>query len=506
MLNRENFYSFPWESTPLSAPDGWPKQLRFLADFLLCSKQPMFILWGCRRAFVFNPPYQAIWGIDTLAHLGQPMEEVAAGAWDEMKPLVEQVFEGEAFIETDFPVAADGRRRYFDFSYTPIYDYEAPQVAAALCITTDVTDRFVSAERTRVEREILALTVENVTEGVALVESDLSLVLWNEPFRVHFGYTSDEIRTGMNAMELMLKTAQRGDLGPGDPMLIVDGLAQSIRATESARLEIQRANGKVLSLYRRTISGSRFLLVSQDVTDERMAARLKDELVSTVSHELRTPLTAISGALGMVAGGAAGQLPERAGWLIEIAHRNSERLTSLVNDLLDVDKLQSGRVEFHMESLDLGELVRAAIEQNQPYAERARVGLCDEIPERSLVASVDRSRMLQVLTNLISNAVKFSPSDEPVTVRLVKHGECARISVVDRGPGVAEDFRDRLFDRFTQQDATASRIQQGTGLGLAISKHIVEGHGGTIHLDTTTSVGATFHIDLPLDGRSGGRG
>lgn len=497
MLDWEKFQAFPWDATPLGPLDRWPKQLRFLSDFLLCSKQPMFILWGDSRAFIFNPAYQQVWGIDSLAHLGQPIGEVAAGVWSEFKPLVNRVFAGDSLVETDFPIEAGGEVRYFDFSYTPIHGYESPGVVAALCISTDVTQRFVSARRTREEREILALTVENVTEGVALVESDLSLVLWNEPFRVHFGYAPGEIHMGMNAIELMLKTAQRGDLGPGDPALIVDALARSIRETESARLEIQRTNGTVLNLYRRTLSGDRYLLVSQDVTDERRSARLKDELVSTVSHELRTPLTAISGALGMVAAGAAGQLPEKAERLVLIAQRNSERLTALVNDLLDIDKLQSGKAEFHKEDVDLNELVRTAVEQNQPYAERAGVELRDEVPGPSLVACVDRSRILQVITNLISNAVKFSPQGEPVVVRLEKDTDCIRISVIDRGPGVAEDFRARLFDRFTQQDGTTSRVQQGTGLGLAISRSIVEQHGGSIHLDTTATEGATFCIDLP---------
>lgn len=500
MLDRETFFSYPWETTPLGPLSTWPKQLCFLGDFLLCSEQPMFMLWGSRRAFVFNPAYQRIWGMESLAPLGRPVEEIAPVNWRELRPLVERVFEGESFIETDFPIADEhgGELRHFDFSYTPIRDYDSEAVVAALCISTDVTERFVSSEKIRREREILALTVENVTEGVALVESDFSLILWNEPFRLHFGYAPDEVQKGMDAMQLMLKTAQRGDLGAGDPGAIVDALARTIRSTESGRLEIQRVNGTVLSLWRRSVSGGRFLLISQDVTDERRAARLKDELVSTVSHELRTPLTAISGALGMVAAGAAGQLPEKADRLIKIAQRNSERLTNLVNDLLDVDKLQSGKAEFDKQDLDLCELVRTAVEQNQPYAERAGVELRDDLPGEPVIAHVDGNRILQVLANLISNAVKFSPPGERVTIALRQDKGTARMTVIDRGPGVAQEFRSRLFDRFTQQDGTSSRVQQGTGLGLAISKSIVEGHGGSIHLDPETSGGAVFHVDLPL--------
>ncbi len=302
----------------------------------------------------------------------------------------------------------------------------------------------------------------------------------------------------MNALGLMLETARRGDLGDGDPQAIVEALVQSIRTNDQAALEIQRKNGRVLSLFRQSLSGGRFLLVSRDITEERTAARLKDELVSTVSHELRTPLTAISGALGIVAAGAAGELTEKADRLVRIAQRNSERLIVLVNDLLDIDKLQSGQMEFQFAEADLSEIVLAGIEQNVPYAERGGLRLQVEVPPDRVPVRVDRHRIQQVLANLISNAVKFSPAGDEVLVRLRVDGECARISVIDHGIGVPPAFRARLFERFTQHDASANRVQQGTGLGLAICKSIIEHHGGTIRLDQTTRRGATFHVELPL--------
>lgn len=498
MIESSAFYSHDWTKTPLGPVDGWPWQLRYMSEVLLHSKQAMFLLWGEQRLFIFNQAYQEIWGMDRAPVLGQPIQTVAGQAWDDLGPHVERAFAGESFCETDFPARSPDSLtlRYIDVSYTPIPGFESPEIVAVLCITNDATERVETAQRNREEREILSLTVENVAEGVALVEGDLSLVLWNEPFRIHFGYEPGEIQPGMNAMQLMLKTAQRGDLGPGDPMMLVQGLAHSIQTTESARMEIQRTNGTSLSLYRRTISGGRFLLVSQDVTDERRAARLKDELVSTVSHELRTPLTAISGALGLV--GATGGLSGRAEHLVKIAQRNSDRLITLVNDLLDADKLQSGKVEFQRELLALNELVRMAMEQNTPAAEQASVALVAELPDESLFAQADRNRILQVLANLISNALKFSPVGERVVIRLRRNGASARVSVIDQGSGVAEAFRPRLFERFTQQDGTTSKVQQGTGLGLAISKAIAEAHGGTLQLDTETRRGATFHLDLPL--------
>lgn len=500
MLTRETFEAHDWASTPLGPRETWPKQLDFLCDILLCSEQPMFLLWGEQRIFIFNGPYQATWNLDSLSDLGRPIEAVAGPLWERFEPLVARAFR-ESFVRTNAEVQgpAGHAARYFDFSYTPIYDYDDKStVVAALSISNDVTERVLAAESLKHEREVLALTVENVTEGVALVERDFSLVLWNEPFRLHFGYAPEQLEYGMNAAQLIYDSAQRGDLGPGDPGEIVAGLVGTITGTPSGTLTVRRGNGQALHLLRRAMSGGRQLLVSRDVTDELLAARLKDELVSTVSHELRTPLTAIAGALGMVAAGAAGQLPEKAARLVEIAQRNCERLTALVNDLLDADKLQSGKVEYHLEPVDLVDLVRCSVEQNQPFAAASGVTLIEELPTSPVVVTADRNRLLQVLANLLSNAAKFSPSEEQVIVRLGHDAGKARISVIDHGMGIAEEFRDRLFERFSQHDASSTRVQPGTGLGLAITKSIVEQLGGSVLFEPTRPKGATFHVELPL--------
>ena len=500
MLDRKTFEAYDWASTPLGPMETWPKQLNFLCDILLCSEQPMFLLWGDEAAFIFNAPYHALWEDVSLSNLGRPIEEVSGPLWANFAPLVERAFK-ESFVRTSAEVQGPPGHepRYFDFSYTPIYDYDDPdKVVAALSISNDVTERVLSAASIKQEREVLALTVENVTEGVALIERDFSLVLWNEPFRLHFGYGPDQIKHGMNAAQLIHESAKRGDLGPGDPGEIVASLVNAITGKAQGTLELQRTDGRVLHLLRRAMSGGRQLLVSRDITDERQAARLKDELVSTVSHELRTPLTAIAGALGIVCAGAAGPLPEKAARLVQIAQRNSERLTALVNDLLDVDKLQSGHVEYHLEPVDLVELVHCSVEQNQPFAVASGVTLNEDVPASPVIVTADRNRLLQVLANLLSNAAKFSPPEEQVTVRLTRDRENARLSVIDHGIGVAEDFRSQLFQRFRQHDASSSRVQAGTGLGLVITKSIVEQLGGSIIFEPTLPKGATFHVDFPL--------
>jgi signal transduction histidine kinase len=502
MFDKELFDAHRWEDTPLGPRETWSRHLSYMCEFIHGSRQPMFLLWGPERALIYNAAYHDIWKVTSLDTMGRPIAEVAADAWTVLGPLVDRVFAGESFVQTDYPIssAAIGEQRFMDFSYTPVrgYDSGSDEVQGALCISSDVTERHHASQSTNESREALALTVSNVTEGVALVDRNFSIVVWNEPFRRHFGYEPGKIAIGTNAAELMLETARRGDLGAGDPGVLVAQLVHSIRSTERATLEIQRTNGRVLRLLRQSFSGGHALLVSQDITEVRTAARLKDELVSTVSHELRTPLTAISGALGIVGAGAAGELSEKASRLIQIAQRNSERLIMLVNDLLDLDKLQSGRISFRFEAADLAEVVLAGVEQTTPYAERGGQTLRAEVPPHPVPAQIDRHRILQVLSNLISNAVKFSPEGAEVLVRLQVEGRLARISVIDQGIGVPESFRDRLFERFAQHESSGTRVAQGTGLGLAICKNIVEHHHGAIWLDKRVDNGATFHVDLPL--------
>lgn len=198
-----------------------------------------------------------------------------------------------------------------------------------------------------------------------------------------------------------------------------------------------------------------------------------------------------------MAGGAAGDLPDRAKQLVAIGSKNAERLIHLVNDLLDMDKLQSGKLVFHFEERELGLLLTEAIEQIEPYAERFGVKLDFVRPNEAVVVKVDSNRLCQVMTNLLSNACKFSPSGGTVRVSLQQADETAQISVADEGPGISPEFRARLFKRFEQEDGAHQQSHAGTGLGLAISKGIVEAHGGTIALNPAAEKGATFTVELP---------
>ena len=225
---------------------------------------------------------------------------------------------------------------------------------------------------------------------------------------------------------------------------------------------------------------------------------MKSEFVSTVSHELRTPLTSIRGALGLVLGKLSDQLPDKARSLLETADRNSERLTLLINDILDLEKIESGRLEFEFKTHDLVELARHALAANEGYGEKHGVRM--RLVEHPETASIwgDEHRLMQVFANLLSNAVKYSPEGGEVEVSIREENGYLRLGVRDYGRGIPEAFRERVFQRFAQADSSDTREKGGTGLGLSISRAIIEHHRGHINYDTEEGVGTEFYFDIPV--------
>jgi len=359
------------------------------------------------------------------------------------------------------------------------------------------------------ERQRLSHAIGHLAQGVALFDRDSRLALWNEAFARLLGAEGLERGAAAGALFAPLRPHPEAPDAP-------DALAGLVAAQSPvAQLDLARADGTILDARRQATADEQFVVTLRDVTAARQTARLKDELVSTVSHELRTPLTAITGTLELLGAGAAGGLPDKAGQLIGIAAKNAERLRMLVDDLLDMDKLQAGKMRFDLARCELAPLLREAEAQNRFFAQRFEVSLRLALPEEDIAVRADASRLLQVLANLLSNAAKFSPRGGTVLLSLEREGEAARISVSDQGPGVPLHFRERLFTRFAQAPGERPAGHTGTGLGLAISKAIVEAHGGTIALEEASApgdapslaprhAGATFAVRLPLAGPADG--
>lgn len=227
----------------------------------------------------------------------------------------------------------------------------------------------------------------------------------------------------------------------------------------------------------------------------------KSDFLATVSHELRTPLTSIHGALALIAGGVAGELPATAKPLVDIAYKNSERLILLVNDILDMEKIEAGKMEFNIAPLKLMSLLLQALDGNRAYAEQYKVDYVLESESASelssALVSVDGNRMMQVLANLLSNAAKYSPLGGKVLITVARIGHHLRVTVIDNGPGISDEFRTRIFQKFAQADSSDARQKGGTGLGLSIAKAIIEKMGGNIGFDTHPGVQTAFFVELP---------
>lgn len=235
-----------------------------------------------------------------------------------------------------------------------------------------------------------------------------------------------------------------------------------------------------------------------DVTKDKELDLIKTEFVSIVNHELRTPLTSIQGALALISNAPTDAIDSKYRGMVEIAYRNCGRLAQLVNDILDMDKIASGNVVLRCARQSALDLVHEGLESTQSFAEAMGKGLTVVGGAKDVQIDVDGNRIVQVLTNLMSNAVKFEPKGGQVTIEIAVRDQTVRFSVTDHGEGVPLEFHDRIFDKFAQAEDTRTRKHEGTGLGLAISKALVEAHGGEIGFESTPGVRTTFWFDLQL--------
>jgi signal transduction histidine kinase len=233
-----------------------------------------------------------------------------------------------------------------------------------------------------------------------------------------------------------------------------------------------------------------------DVTEHMQIDRLKDEFLGIVSHELRTPLTSIRAAVGLLATGALGTFPPEAVSTLDIAASNTERLVKLVNDILDLERLEAGKAELNVSSADIRDIVRQAVETVQPIAAQDGISIDTAVPP--ILLDADAKLAGQTLTNLLSNAVKCSPPGATVSVSAIRDDGSVTLTVVDQGRGIPSDQIDKIFDKFQQVDSSDSRVHGGSGLGLAIARNIVTQHGGSIWVESNEGGGATFKVRLPV--------
>ncbi|OSQ49366.1 sensor histidine kinase [Thalassospira alkalitolerans] len=239
-------------------------------------------------------------------------------------------------------------------------------------------------------------------------------------------------------------------------------------------------------------------LLIRNITKRKEVEKLKEEFISSVSHELRTPLTSITGALSLAKRDAVVPQSDRLQKLLDVALDNSKRLGDLVNDILDLEKLENGKISFTLEDLDIGELVQSSIDAFTPYVRKhgKKVRI---IPSTQFFEVLgDEGRLMQVMNNLLSNAAKYSGDNTTIDVIVAAVGSDVRVSVIDQGSGIPPSLRAHMFSRFWQADGSNTKKANGTGLGLAITKSLMEGNGGRIGYRSRAGVGSVFYIDLPV--------
>jgi len=373
------------------------------------------------------------------------------------------------------------------------------EIGTLACVINEMS----SLERRRAielaaSEERLHVVFDSVLDGIIIIDEKGRVESVNPAVIDIFGYRKDEI-IGQNVKMLMpAPYHQEHDgylenyMGTGEKKIIGIGREVEGRRKDGSDFPLDLAVSEMVVDGRRKFTG-----VVRDITERRKVDRLKNEFVSSVSHELRTPLTSILGSLGLMRGGTMGEMSPQASTMLDIAYSNCDRLVRIINDILDIEKIESGKVDFNFEVIDLAQLVERSITDNQAYAERCEVTL-DVLDSHSGVRIyADKDRILQVMANFLSNAAKFSPRKGHVKISITTSDKTVRVSVHDSGPGIPEDFYDRIFQKFTQADASDERQKGGTGLGLSICKSLVEEHGGTIGFDSTPGEGTTFHFELP---------
>ncbi len=238
-----------------------------------------------------------------------------------------------------------------------------------------------------------------------------------------------------------------------------------------------------------------YLMIATDLSERRAIERMKDEFVSVVSHELRTPLTSIEGALGLLAGGVTGTLPPKAAEMAQIARSNADRLSHLVDDILDLQRIESGRITLDLQSCDVAKLMKDSVESVHLVAESEGVAIA--MLPLSAAIRVDPGRIVQALVNLLGNAIKFSPRGGQIEFASERNGSNVVFRVKDEGRGIPRDKLETIFERFQQVDASDAREKGGTGLGLAICRSIVQQHGGRVWAESEPGAGSTFYVQLP---------
>jgi len=382
-----------------------------------------------------------------------------------------------------------------------------------VCIHTDITRHKRAEEELAEKEEQLRVALDNMPSAIRYVDKDKRILLLNSQYREHWEYPDDFPNAGDSVRDEYAFLWERGDYGEGDKEEVLDGEMNMFPfVVEPEQYERQTRSGKTLDVRVQPTKQGGFVSIYTDITERKQAEEqllaakeeaeranlAKSEFLAVISHELRTPLTSIKGSLGLVAGGALGAVPKEVEDMVNIAITNATRLNSLVNDILDMEKIESGNLEYNFQPLNLSDLVTDTVTTNQGYADEYNAEFVLTDFTHNATVEGDSDRLTQAIANLLSNAAKFSPDNGKVEISVTRQNKIGTVSVFNSGDGIPEEFREHIFDKFSQVDSSDERQRGGTGLGLNIVKSIIEAHGGSIDFESEMGVGNTFYFTLPI--------
>jgi len=363
---------------------------------------------------------------------------------------------------------------------------------------TDVTDLREARDSLKQSRERFELVLDQAPVGMALFDYKGNFQGMNGALCAMSGYTMEELNSGMQFRNLISKT----DLTK--LMKCLDELKLQKQTAHQGEYQIIPKTGPpVWGLFSVALTSDpatgrdAFIVQINDINEQKNIEKIKSEFVATVSHELRTPLTSIKGALGLMRGPMLDKMPVGAGRLLEIAAANTDRLSALVNDILDMEKISSGEVDFHIAPHSISQLLKDGMEQMLPFAVQHKVKLALSLPKTNVQTRIDPQRTQQLIANLISNACKYSDADTTVDIRLEVIAGQALVCVANQGPPIPDEFKTRIFRPFSQADGSDTRVEGGTGLGLNISRQIVERMDGKIGFDSKPNSPTVFWFTVP---------
>lgn len=346
--------------------------------------------------------------------------------------------------------------------------------------------------RKKVEKDLHEIEIfksailETAPDSIITIDEDMKILSFNPQTIIEFNCVREEI------------------LGK-DISTLIPAFNSNLLKSDKTYIEIEgnRMNGEQfpveLTIAKMSIDNQKlFVIIIRDITERKKGEQMKNEFISIVSHELRTPITSISGSLTLIINGIVGNFSDKAKRLLEIANSNCQRLLLLINDILDIQKIEAGKMNFNLKPIHLNEFLIEAIAVNKVYADKFEIKMHFNQSNKNPEVEVDPDRLMQVITNLLSNAAKFSPKGEEVLITCKSYHNYVRVLVANRGPGIPKEFQSRIFQKFSQADTSSTRAKGGTGLGLSISKAIVEKLGGTLNFISKPGEITTFYFDLPL--------